>query len=989
MAVKRQLGAIMAAAMAFSAMASPLAFAEQVQETAAVDVLEDMPEELAVAEDEDIQGEAVLTEAEPGEDGAEDAQFAIIEEEPGEADVELLDGLAQEEATEAWLVAEEADAALELKAEEGEETEEGIPVDEEHFPDAHFRAYVKEAYGDVLTQKEIDSCKYMSISSKEIAALKGIEYFTELESLYCDYNKLTELPLSALTELKQLKCQGNRLTSLQLTDLTNLQILRCSNNRLTELDVSGLPALQELSCESNELTKLKVEGLTNLTSIDCSTNKLNKLDLTGLTNLQTLYCSKNNLTELNMSGLAALQKLYTFSNKLNKLDLSGLTGMKRVDCSDNGLTELKVSGAIALQDIEANRNKLTKLDLSGLTSLQSVNCSDNSLTELKVSGATDLQELSCDNNQLKTLDLTGLNELTNVSCGNNVLTDLLLTGCENLSELHCRNNSLVTLDVSGLGKLKTVYGSYNKLTTVRLTGCAGLQELSVYSNTQLSALDVSGCTELQQLECSNCALGSLDVSQNSALTRLDCRENQLTSLLLPSGADLSNITCYNNQLVSLDISGCTGLKRLSCSNNALTKLDVSRNALLTDLYCSNNQILDLKLSDAGNYVSLSLNTQYFDLPISIQTTEDTICWLVDITSIKANTVLVDMLCSAYKLEKVSEDQLKFTEENGRYGNHEVEVPLGQTYTTRNSDEGISTLEYRVRWDNAECKHEKDLVWVITEKPTYKEEGRKVGYCPDCGGSRDSDYVPVIAHDHVYGNWTVTEPATCSRFGERERTCTLCGDEDYESIPNTGHTIQVTKREATVFQDGMEEGKCTRCGDIVYASSVSKLPAYITMNVGAKSSVPLKMKQKNSAIKVTGLAEGDSIASVVSSNKKIAAASISGNVIKLKAGKKKGKATITVSSKAGAVYTFTVKVQSGKVKAKKLLVKNLTLKAGEKVNLRDYVSPLTTQDKLSCTSAKKNIASVTKAGVITAKKNGSAVITVKLGSKKAKVKVTVE
>jgi Leucine-rich repeat (LRR) protein len=110
------------------------------------------------------------------------------------------------------------------------------------------------------------------------------------------------------------------------------------------------------------------------------------------------------------------------------------------------------------------------------------------------------------------------------------------------------------------------------------------------SETQLTKLDVSGCTALQVLACSDNQLASLNVSGCTALQYLYCSGNQLTSLDVSSCTALQRLECYNNPLTSLDASGCTALKYLYCHDNQLTSLDVSSCTALHRLVCHNNQL---------------------------------------------------------------------------------------------------------------------------------------------------------------------------------------------------------------------------------------------------------------------------------------------------------------------------------------------------------------------------------------------------------------
>lgn len=93
-----------------------------------------------------------------------------------------------------------------------------IEINEDNFPDENFRQYVSEnidqadASGNKdkkLSQAEIESVTEIDVNYKNIASLKGIEYFTNLKELKCSGNYLVELDVSTLTNLESLNCADN------------------------------------------------------------------------------------------------------------------------------------------------------------------------------------------------------------------------------------------------------------------------------------------------------------------------------------------------------------------------------------------------------------------------------------------------------------------------------------------------------------------------------------------------------------------------------------------------------------------------------------------------------------------------------------------------------------------------------------------------------------------------------------------------------------
>ena len=96
-----------------------------------------------------------------------------------------------------------------------------------------------------------------------------------------------------------------------------------------------------------------------------------------------------------------------------------------------------------------------------------------------------------------------------------------------------------------------------------------------------------------------------------------------------------------------------------------------------------------------------------------------------------------------------------------------------------------------------------------------------GICTVCS-AEDPDNPP--AHTHEYGEWTIEREPTCTREGERVRTCQSCQEKEYETIEklphefvngvcavcgeeDPDHTHAFTEREETV-----REATCTEAGE---------------------------------------------------------------------------------------------------------------------------------------------------------------------------------
>ena len=306
-----------------------------------------------------------------------------------------------------------------------------VEINETNFPDSVFRAFVSNLVDgrDMITYAEIAEVTKIDVSleciyvwtykrslperkcPKQIYDLTGINFFTNLEVLYCAENQLTSLDISNLTNLRRLNFSNNLLTSFDASGLTNLQYLNSSFNQLTLLDVSNLINLRELNCSDNRLTVLDVSSLINLEILDVGFNQLTVLDVSNLINLQRLSVWFNGLTSLDVSNLKNLVSLNCMYNQLTSLDVSGLTNLMWLHSQRNQLISLNLSGLKNLRGLHCCNNQLTSLDVSDLINLRNLWCEHNQFTSFDVSNLTNLQQLVLNANQLTSLDVTGLNSL--------------------------------------------------------------------------------------------------------------------------------------------------------------------------------------------------------------------------------------------------------------------------------------------------------------------------------------------------------------------------------------------------------------------------------------------------------------------------------------------------------------------------------------------------------------------------------------------------
>ena len=274
---------------------------------------------------------------------------------------------------------------------------------------------------------------------------------------------------------------------------------------------------------------------------------------------------------------------------------------------------------------------------------------------------------------------------------------------------------------------------------------------------------------------------------------------------------------------------------------------------------------------------------------------------------------------------------------------------------------------------------------VTKAASCKATGVKTYTCMVCRKTKTETIAKTT--EHKWDKGKVTKAASCKATGVKTYTCTVCGKTKTETIAkSTKHKFgKWTKvSDATVFAKQKQKRICSICGKTEKRDYGNKLKATIKLNI---TSITLQQKQTTKAVKVT-MAKGDSVKSWTSNNKKVATVDKNGTI---KAQKKNGTAKITVTLKSGKKATVTVKVQSKKITTSKItgLKSKVTLKKGKKLTLKPVISPATSQDKITYTTSKNSVATVSSKGVITAKKKGTAKITVKSGKKSYVVTVTVK
>ena len=104
--------------------------------------------------------------------------------------------------------------------------------------------------------------------------------------------------------------------------------------------------------------------------------------------------------------------------------------------------------------------------------------------------------------------------------------------------------------------------------------------------------------------------------------------------------------------------------------------------------------------------------------------------------------------------------------------------------------------------------------LLTWASASGDPGGNASGNPSASGNPGESGDPSGTCEHVYGAWVITNPATCTEDGSRERVCTICGNKENDTISAVGHQWDeafTTDKEATCTEDGSESHHCVVCG----------------------------------------------------------------------------------------------------------------------------------------------------------------------------------
>ena len=345
-----------------------------------------------------------------------------------------------------------------------------IPINEQFFPDAAFRAYLARnvdwEHDGFISNPERLGLTYIDFNQfkdgGDVQDLTGLWVFPNLYSLTCVPCGLESLDLRQNPKLQAVFASGcNALVSLDLS----------ANDNLNYLDVSNCSALTQLNVSYNALLGSTISGRRGALKTEGS----------GITMLDINDCDA--LCAAYVRELTEEDGVWTFPAEDPEAP--------PVLCVDAG-TMIDAPAVLiynAFPDQDFADYVIATFDREG-------GAPDGILTKEEGAAAHTI-EFEPDDGEAH--DLTGLwyfPELTTLKCENCGLTSLDLYG----------NPELVTLDASGNAGLASLDLSRSaNLLQLDLSGCTALTVLNVQDNGDLSKLCVEG-TGITRLNVTNCPI---------------------------------------------------------------------------------------------------------------------------------------------------------------------------------------------------------------------------------------------------------------------------------------------------------------------------------------------------------------------------------------------------------------------------------------------------------------------------------------------------
>ena len=143
-------------------------------------------------------------------------------------------------------------------------------------------------------------------------------------------------------EFTSIKCHGKGVKSLRgLEQFTQLETLSLYNNKLqhVDMDLTQLKHLKMLNLARNNLASLTIVDAPRLEVVYAFSNRIKTLQLTNLAQLNMLKVNNNTIETFSYLDIPLLSKIYIFNNQLETINIHELPALRYMDCRENPMPD--------------------------------------------------------------------------------------------------------------------------------------------------------------------------------------------------------------------------------------------------------------------------------------------------------------------------------------------------------------------------------------------------------------------------------------------------------------------------------------------------------------------------------------------------------------------------------------------------------------------------------------------------------------------------
>lgn len=255
--------------------------------------------------------------------------------------------------------------------------------------------------------------------------------------------------------------------------------------------------------------------------------------------------------------------------RVGEIDVSGETQIKSVkgvevfsnlfslDVSGSGISYIDVSRLTRLAFLNVENTNIKELDLTHSVMMYDLNADDTQISEIDTSPCNELHSLSVKRTGIRSLDLRKNTDLFYISGRESRIESISLASAR-LSVIDLAYTDVSELDISGCSSLAHLDLSGSRLERIDLSWCTSLEYIDL-SGTNVTETDTSRLEELRHLDLSHTKTVGINTEKNKKLSYLNISDTDIDSVDLSENKSLDTLTAANTRIKEIDLSQCKNI----------------------------------------------------------------------------------------------------------------------------------------------------------------------------------------------------------------------------------------------------------------------------------------------------------------------------------------------------------------------------------------------------------------------------------------------